>query len=266
MIHQTALVHPKARIGDHVSIGPYAVIEEDVEIGNECEIGPHALLASGTRLGARCRIFKGASVGTQPQDLKFGGEKTLLSIGEETTVREFVTLNRGTKATGATIIGSHCLFMACSHVGHDCRVGDYFVATNHVNLAGHVTIGNHVRAAGVCSIVQFLHVGDHSFIGAYALVKKDVVPFAMVAPSPLRIVGINKVGLQRFGFDENRRRLIRRAYKILFRSELPMQEALVRLETEFPGNSDIASIISLAKTTKYGLVRMGNATDDEETG
>ncbi len=261
MIHPTAQVHPKAVIGDNVAIGPYTVIEEDVEIGGECEIGPHVLVASGTRVGKGCRIFKGASIGTIPQDLKFGGEKTFLFIGENTTIREFCTMNRGTKATGKSVVGNNCLFMAYTHVAHDCSVGNNVVMTNASHLAGHVHIGNYVRIAGVASIVQFLSVGDYSFIGAYSLVVKDVVPFAMVAPSPLRIAGINKVGLERSGFDEERRRQIRRAYKILFRSGLSKEEALQSLEADFPGNGDIASLTAFTRASK-GLVRMHESETD----
>jgi UDP-N-acetylglucosamine acyltransferase len=257
MIHPTAIIHSKAIIGDRVSVGPYTVVEEDVEIGDECEIGPHVLLASGTRIGKDCRVFKGASLGTIPQDLKFGGEKTFLIIGQNTTIREFCTMNRGTKATGKTVVGDQCLFMAYSHVAHDCRIGNHVVVTNSSSFAGHVHIGNYVRMAGVASIVQFLSVGDYSFIGAYSLVVKNVVPFAMVAPQPLRIVGINKVGLERLGFDEERRRVIKRAYKILFRSNLPLDEALSHLESDFSNNPDITSIITLARTSKQGLVGMG---------
>jgi UDP-N-acetylglucosamine acyltransferase len=263
MIHPTAIIHPKAVIGDNASIGPYTIVEEDVEIGGDCEIGPHVLVASGTRMGKGCKIFKGASLGTVPQDLKFGGEKTFLSIGENTTIREFCTMNRGTKATGKTVIGSQCLFMAYSHVAHDCRVGNNVIMTNVSHLAGHVHVGNHVRVAGMASVVQFLSVGDYSFIGAYSLVVKDVVPFAMVAPAPLRIVGINKIGLERSGFDEERRRSIRRAYKILFRSGQPLDEALCHLEADFPGNSDIAALIAFSRASKCGLVRMGGTAFKE---
>ncbi len=264
MLHPTALIHSGARIGADVTVGPYTVIEEDVEINDECEIGPHVVIASGTRLGKGCRIFKGASLGTVPQDLKFGGEKTFLTIGSHTIIREFCTLNRATNATKETRVGSHCMLMAYCHVAHDCRIGDYFIAANLLSLAGHVTIGNYVRTGGSASVIQFLHIGDYSFLGAHSLIKQDIVPFALVAPEPLRIAGINKVGLERAGFDEQRRRLIRRAYKILFRSGLPKSEALARLKSDFPDNTDVASIIALARTSKRGLVGMGRTSVENE--
>jgi UDP-N-acetylglucosamine acyltransferase len=255
-IHPSAIVHANASIGLDVRIGPYAIVEDDVVIGDGCEIGPYAMIASGTRLGKQCRVFNGAALGNVPQDLKFGGEKTILKIGDHTTIREFCTLNRGTKATGETVLGSHCLLMAYCHVAHDCHIGDYCIAANSVNLAGHVTIGNHVNLGGIAAVVQFRTVGDHGFIGAYSLIVKDVVPFAKVGAAPLRIVGINKVGLERSGFDEDRRRRISRAYKVLFRSGLTCQEAIARLALDFPDDSDVESIIVFAKKSAYGLLRM----------
>jgi len=262
-IHPTALVAPGAVIGENTVVGPYAVVEDDVVIGDECTIGSHALIASGTRMGRGCRIFHGSSLGTEPQDLKFGGEKTFLKIGDFTTIREFCMLNRGTHATGETVIGSNCLLMAYSHIGHDCRVGDNLVAANGFNLAGHVTIGNHVNAGGIVAVVQFRCVGDYAFLGAYSLINQDVVPFASVAAAPLRVIGINKVGLQRKGFSEQRRRTILRAYKILFRSGLTLSNALAGLEQEYPDNADVASIIAFAKSSTHGLVRMPEIIDTE---
>lgn len=260
-IHPSAIVHAKAHIGMNVGIGPFSIIEEDVIIGDGCEIGPYVMVASGARLGKECKVFNGASLGTIPQDLKFGKEKTLLKIGDHTTIREFCTLNRGTKATGETVLGSHCLLMAYCHIAHDCHVGDYFIAANAVNLAGHVTIGNFVNSGGIAAVVQFRSIGDHSFIGAFSLIVKDVVPFSKVAPDPMRIVGINKVGLERSGFDEERRRQIRRAYKVLFRSGLTCHDAVARLKRDFPGNSDVGKIIAFAQKSTYGLLRMGDSED-----
>ena len=266
-IHPTAVIHPGAGLGADVRIGPYTIVEADVEIGAGCTIGPSVVIASGTRMGKGCQVFQGASVGAIPQDLKFSGEKTLLRIGEHTTIREFCTLNRGTKAKGETVVGSHCHLMAYCHIAHDCQVGDYFVAANYSALAGHVTIGNHVRAGGVTAVVQFCQVGDHSFLGAYSLITKDVVPFALVAPGPVRIVGINKIGLERDGFDEPRRREIRRAYQILFRRGLTCDNALRTLQAEFPQNNDVASIVAFAAQSKRSLLRMRReASDDESEG
>jgi UDP-N-acetylglucosamine acyltransferase len=265
VIHPSAIVDKSAIIGSDVRIGPYSVVESDVEIGDGCDIGPHVLLNAGTRMGKGCRIFKGASLGAVPQDLKFGGEKTLLRIGDNTTVREFCTLNRGTKETGETVIGSNCLFMAYCHVGHDCRIGNNLIAANCMNLAGHVEIGKNVNVGGMSAVVQFRRIGDYSHITAFSLIKKDVAPFAMIAPGPMRLIGINRIGLARAGFDHARRDIIKRAYRILFRSMLTTGEALARLSSEFPDSSDVQSLITFVKTSKRGLHRVREATAEAES-
>jgi UDP-N-acetylglucosamine acyltransferase len=264
VIHPSAIVDKKASIGADVKIGPYTIIDDDVVIGDTCEIDSHVHIKSGSRLGAGCRVFKGAVLGEVPQDLKFGGEKTLLRIGDNVTIREFCTMNRGTKATGETVIGSNCLFMAYCHVGHDCRIGDRCIAANCVNLAGHVEIGKNVNIGGMCAVVQFRKIGDYSHITALSLIKKDVAPFAMVAPGPMRVIGINRIGLMRAGFDSERRRIIKRAYRVLFRMGLTKGDALSRLSAEFPGNNDVASILSFVKASTRGLLRMRNQTADAE--
>ncbi len=265
-IHPTALVDKDASLGADVSVGPYSVIEEGVVIGDRCEIGSHVSICGGTRLGAGCRVFKGANLGDIPQDLKFGGEKTLLRIGENCTIREFCTLNRGTKATGETVVGSNCLLMAYCHVAHDCRIGDHLIAANTLNLAGHVEIGHHVNVGGICAVVQFRKIGDYCHLGAYSLIVKDVVPFSITAPGPLRIVGINRIGLARAGFSEERRRTIKRAYKILFRNGLTVTEACARLAADFTGDADVENIIAFVKGSTRGLIRMREAAEAEEEG
>jgi UDP-N-acetylglucosamine acyltransferase len=257
VIHPTAIIDKSASVGVDAAIGPYTVVEGDVVIGDRCEIGPHVLIAAGTRLGHECRVFKGASLGTVPQDLKFSGEKTLLTIGDKCTIREFCMFNRGTKATGKTIIGSNCFFMAYCHVAHDCRIGDNLVAANALQVAGHVEIGMGVNIGGVCAITQFRKVGDYCHLSAYSLIIKDIVPFAITAPGPMRIVGINRIGLSRAGFSEERRRIIKRAYKTLFRTGLTTAEACDRLAADFSGTPDIQTMIDFIKGSTRGLLRMG---------
>jgi UDP-N-acetylglucosamine acyltransferase len=264
VIHPTALVHKDAVVGADVSIGPYSIVEDDAVIGDRCEIGSHVSICGGTRLGAGSRVFKGAVLGEIPQDLKFGGEKSLLRIGENATIREFCTLNRGTKATGETVIGSNCLLMAYCHVAHDCRIGDYLVAANTLNLAGHVELGHHVNIGGTCAITQFRKVGDYVHLAAYSIIIKDVVPFAITAPSPMRVAGINRVGLLRAGFSEDRRRNIKRAYKILFRSGLTATEACARLAADFTGDADIENVIAFVKRSAKGLLRMREQGQEDE--
>lgn len=264
VIHPTAIIDKSAIIGADAAIGPYTVVEGNVVVGDRCSIGPHVLIAAGTRLGKECRVFHGASLGTVPQDLKFSGETTLLIIGDNCTIREFCMFNRGTKATGETVIGANCLFMAYCHVAHDCRIGDNLIAANTLNLAGHVEIGSGVNIGGTCAVTQFRKIGDLCHLSAYSLIIKDVVPFAITAPDPMRVVGINRIGLARAGFSEERRRMIKRAYKILFRSGLTAAESCARLSADFSGDKDVETIIAFAKRSTRGLLRMAEREEAEK--
>jgi UDP-N-acetylglucosamine acyltransferase len=257
-IHPTAIIDPAAKLGVDVVVGPYAVIEANVEIGDRTAIGSHAMVAWGTRMGAGCRIFNSASVGTIPQDLKFAGEETTLEIGDNTMIREFCTINRGTVAAGKTVIGSNCTLLAYCHVAHDCLVGNNVVASNSMTLAGHVTVGNDVTFGGFVGVHQFCRIGDFAFIQSYTRVLRDVITFAMCGGDPAkpRIAGINKVGLERRGYDEARRTKIKRAYKILFRQNLTIEQALPVLSEQFPCDEDIAAILSFIRGSRHGIIRM----------
>lgn len=255
-IHPTAIIAPGTEIGTGTKIGPYAVIEDDVTIGNDSEIGPHAIIGEGTRIGNKTRIFPGAAIGLIPQDKKFVGEKTYTIIGNNTLIREYVTINRGSSANGETRIGDNCWIMAYCHIAHDCIIGNDVTISNSLAMAGHVTIGNHVTIGGVCSFHQFSRVGDYVFIQATSYITQDILPFALTGADPLRIVDINKIGLERHGFSEKRRRDIKRAYKILFRENLTMDDAISRLNNDFPGNDDISSIIDFLRTGSRGVMRM----------
>jgi UDP-N-acetylglucosamine acyltransferase len=257
-IHPTAIIAAGATIGAEADIGPYAVIEDDVVIGERCRIGSHALIAAGTRLGTGCRIFNGASVGTVPQDLKFEGEYSTLTIGDNTIVREFCTINRGTKAAGATVIGKNCALLAYCHVAHDCVIGDNVVVSNNLAMGGHVVVGNNVGIGGLVIIHQFCRIGDNAFIAGGVRILKDVVPFAMCGgdPGDPRIFGINTIGLERHGFDTDRRMKLKRAFRVLFRQGLTVADALDELPLAFPGDSDIQQLIAFIKTTQRGIIRM----------
>jgi UDP-N-acetylglucosamine acyltransferase len=257
-IHPTAIVDPAASLGGNVTVGPYAVIEGNVSIGDDSVIGSHALIAWGTRLGSACRVFYGASVGTIPQDLKFAGEETTLEIGNNVVIREFCSLNRGTKAAGKTVVGDNCVLLAYCHVAHDCVLGSGVIASNNMGLAGHVEVGNFVGLGAYALFHQFCHVGDHAFVQAGCRMGKDVVPFALCGGDPHdpRIVGINKVGLERRGFDEERRAKIKRAYRLLFRKGLTQEEALPALRETFPGDDDVAFLIDFVERSERGIVRM----------
>jgi UDP-N-acetylglucosamine acyltransferase len=263
VIHPTAVVDPKAKLGAGVLVGPYAIIESNVEIGDETAIGPHALVAWGTRMGKRCTVHHAATVGTIPQDLKFAGEETLCRIGDDNIIREYVSINRGTKASGETVIGNNCAILAYCHIGHDCIIGNNLIVSNNLAMAGHVIVGNHVTIGGVCSFHQFTHIGDHAFIGASSYINQDVVPFALTGADPIRVVGINKVGLERRGYSPERQRDIKRAYKILFRDKLTVEAAIIKMEESFPGNEDVKLLIEFVKKSTRGLLRMAETEKEE---
>jgi UDP-N-acetylglucosamine acyltransferase len=258
-IHPTAIIHPAARLGENVAIGPYTVVEENVTIGDGTSVGPHAIIGEYTVIGRQCRIFHGASVGLIPQDMKFKGEKTFLRIGDRTTIREFCTLNRGTAARGETVIGNDCLLLAYCHVAHDCVIGDHVVISNNLAMAGHIEVGNHVTIGGVCAFHQFVRIGDYAMIGAFSYVSQDVVPFALVGSDPVRVADVNKVKLERCGFSAERIQEIKRAFRTLFRGKLKLDEAIKSLAEEFTGNQDVECIIAFAKKSERGILRMKGA-------
>ena len=257
-IHPTAIVDSKSELGENVSIAPYAVIEGNVVIGDGTSIGSHAVVGWGSRLGRNCRVFNGASVGTIPQDLKFAGEKTVLEIGDNTIIREFCTLNRGTSAAGRTLVGSNCALLAYCHVAHDCVVGNNVVASNGLALAGHVEVGSHVTFGGYVTFHQFCRLGSYVMVGGFTGVNKDVPPFMLVrGPSTVR--GVNLVGLRRGGFSREIIKEINEAYSIFFKSELTTGEALKRIRQTLhsPETEEFASFIESSKRgiCKYRYTR-----------
>jgi UDP-N-acetylglucosamine acyltransferase len=257
-IHPTAIIDPQASLGENVEIGPFAFIEKNSRIGDGSRIGSHAHIGENTSIGKNCTVFHGAVLGSIAQDLKYRGEEVWLEIGDNNIFREYCTVNRGTIASGKTVIGNNCAFLSYCHVAHDCVVGDNLIASNNLNLAGHVTIGNNVGFGGVSAVHQFCRVGNFAYIGSYSKVTKDIIPFALMGEDngDLRIAGINKVGLERSGFDEQRRRKIIQAYRILFKESPTVQEALIRLKEQYPGDEDIGCMISFIKTSERGIIRM----------
>ncbi len=225
-IHPTAIIDPSVELAEDVEVGPYTVIGPKVQVGPGTVIGPHVFIYKNTRIGRECVIWNGAALGGDSQDLKFKGQVTYLEIGDRTTIREFATLNRATTEESATRLGSDCLIMAYSHIAHDCVVGSNVILSNAVNMAGHVTIGDHATISGLTCIHQFVQVGMHSFIGGGSRVPKDVPPFLMAVGNPIVLNGLNTVGLQRKGFSEEVRLELKRAYKIFFRSQYNISQAL----------------------------------------
>lgn len=254
-IHPTALVDKNAQLGENISIGPFAVIEADVVIGDDSSIGPQVYVADGARIGRKCAIHKGAVVATLPQDLKFGGEKTLFEIGDETVIREFCTLNRGTLAHGKSSIGRQCLLMAYSHVAHDCTVGDHVIMANGVQLGGHVTIEDWAIIGGMTPVHQFCKVGQHCMIGGGFRVIQDVPPYILASEEPLRYCGLNSVGLRRRGFSEETTLLLKRAYRFLYRSGLNVSQAVARIKAEVTPIAEVQHMIAFIESSDRGILR-----------
>ncbi|MCD6376026.1 MAG: acyl-ACP--UDP-N-acetylglucosamine O-acyltransferase [Caldisericaceae bacterium] len=254
-IHPTAVVHPEAKLGVEVKIGPYAIIEKEVSIGDGSQIGPHAVIASGATLGKNCRVFKGAVIATEPQDLKFSNEKTFVEIGDNTTIREFATVNRATSHSYYTRVGSNCLLMAYSHVAHDCQIGNFCTIANSVNMAGHVIIGDYVGIGGLTAIHQFVHIGDYSFIGGGLRVSQDVPPYILAAGEPIRFAGLNAVGLRRRGFTREQLNLLKQAYHIVYRENLKLKEAIQKIEQTLEQTAEIQKIVEFLKQSERGIIR-----------
>jgi UDP-N-acetylglucosamine acyltransferase len=255
-VHPTAVIHPGARLHPTVQLGPYAVIGPNVELGAGTTVGPHSVIEGRTRIGERNRVFQFASVGAQPQDLKYAGEDSELHIGDENLIREFTTLHKGTAGGGGvTRIGNGNLFMAYSHVAHDCQVGNDSVFANSATLGGHVEIGDHVILGGLAAVHQFTRIGRHAFVAGGSMVVMDVPPYCTAQGDRAELVGINSVGLARHGFSEEQIGQIKDAYRVLFRSKLPLDEALERLRTDFGGSPEIEVLLAFVASSKRGLTR-----------
>jgi UDP-N-acetylglucosamine acyltransferase len=252
--HPTAVVHPGARLAEGVRVGPYAVIGEHVVLGRDTVVEAQAMVDGHTTIGERCRIFPFASIGLEPQDLKFRGEPSTLEIGDENVFREFVTIHRGTAAgAGRTVIGQGNLFMAYVHIAHDCVVGSRVIFANGASLAGHVLVEDHATIGAFSGIHQFCRVGTYAFIGAYTVVPKDVLPFSLTVGNRARLHGVNTVGLLRRGFDRERVRALRQAFRVLHQRKLNVSQALAQLEADSP-NADVRLLIDFVRSSKRGVV------------
>ncbi|MBK7287617.1 MAG: acyl-ACP--UDP-N-acetylglucosamine O-acyltransferase [Flavobacteriales bacterium] len=254
-ISKLASVHPDARIGKDVVIEPFTAVAGDVTIGDGTWIGPNATIMDGARIGARCRIFPGAVVSAIPQDLKFVGERTTAELGDNTTVRECVTINRGTADRQRTAVGSNCLLMAYVHLAHDCLIGDHVVIANSVNLAGHVTIDDWAILEGNVAVQQFIHIGAHSFVAGASLVRKNVPPFVKAAREPLSFVGVNVVGLRRRGFADDAVARIEDIYREIFVRNTNLERAVQNVEQQFTVSPERALIIEFIRSSPKGIMR-----------
>ncbi len=248
-------IHPEAKIGKGVVIEPFATIHRDVEIGDGTWIGPYVTIMDGARIGKNCKIFPGAVISAIPQDLKFKGEVTTAEIGDNTTLRESVTINRGTVDKFKTSIGSNCLLMAYVHVGHDSIIGNNCILGNVVQLAGHVQIEDYAIFGGSCSVQQFSKIGAHAYIGGGSLVRKDVPPYTKAAREPLAYAGINSVGLRRRGFDSEKITEIQEIYRFIFMKGLNNSTALELIEQELPASPERDYIIQFIKASDQGIMK-----------
>lgn len=257
MIHPTAIVDPKAVIGEGVEIGPYAVIEKEVIVGHGTKIGSHAFIGEGTQIGRNCKIYQFASVGEAPQALAYKGEKTLLVMGDQNIVREFVTLHRGTvQGAGKTVIGNGNFFMAYSHVAHDCQIGNQVVLANAATLAGHIAIEDYAIIGGLAAVHQFCRIGKHAFISGLTGVTLDVPPYMLASGSRAKLFGLNTVGLKRHRFSEQAIRSIKKAYRIIFRSNLTLEKALKMVkEDEISRLSEVQYLLNFIEHSKRGISR-----------
>ncbi len=250
-----AYIHPGAKIARNVVVEPFTTIHNNVIIESGTWIGSNVTIMEGARIGKNCRIFPGAVISAIPQDLKFEGEDSLTVIGDNTTIRECVTVNRGTNATGKTIIGSNCIIMATAHIAHDCYIGDYAIIVNGVALGGHVTVGNYAIIGGLAAVHQFIHIGEHAMISGGSLVRKDVPPFTKAAKEPLSYIGINSIGLRRRGYSTEKIKEIQDIYRILYQKNYNTTQALEKIEAEMEATAERDDIITFIRNSQRGIMK-----------
>lgn len=255
MIHPLSSVHPEANIGAGTVVEAFSVISQDVIIGEGTWIGPHVTIFDGARIGKNCKIFPGAVISAVPQDLKYQGEQTIVEIGDNTVIRECVTINKGTNSSGKTLLGNDCLIMAYTHVAHDCRIGNHVILVNSVGLAGEIEIGDYAILGGLTAVHQFVHIGAHTMIQGASKVGKDVPPFVMAGREPLRFEGLNVIGLRRRGFSEELIEQIHEIYRYVYQRGYNVSQALERIENDLTGNGERDMIVTFIRESKRGIIK-----------
>ena len=254
VVHPTAIVSPEAELGPDVEVGPFAIVGPAVTVGARCRIAPRAILEQNVRLGADCRVGIGSILGGPPQDLKYAGEETWVEIGDGTIVREYCTINRGTTQSRRTSLGKGCLVMTYVHVAHDCHIGDRVILANGVQLAGHVTIDQCATISGLTPVHQFVKIGAYAFVGGMSRVTKDVPPYTKAVGSPMKLYGLNAVGLQRHGFSAEAIAELKKAYRLFFRSGLNISQALDRARTELTQLPEVTSFLQFVEESGRGVL------------
>jgi len=255
MIHPHTYIHPNAKLATNVKVDPFSVIHQNVEIGEGTWIGSNVTIMEGARIGKNCRIFPGAVIAAIPQDLKFDGESTTVEIGDNTTIREFVTINRGSKDRWTTKVGNNCLIMAYSHIAHDCLIGNNCIMSNNTQIAGHVVIGDFAIIGGMCAIHQFVAIGQHTFISGGSLVSKDVPPYIKAGRTPLSYAGVNSVGLKRRGFSLDRINQILDIYRIIFNKGMNTSQSLNFIEEEITATDERDEIVTFIRESGRGIIK-----------
>lgn len=255
MISTLASIHPGARLGNDVTIEPFAVIHDNVVIGDGTHIMSHALVMPFSRIGKGCRIFPGAVIGAVPQDLKYAGEETTAEVGDYTTIRECATVNRGTKDKWKTVVGSHCLLMAYAHVAHDCVVSDHVILANAVQLAGHVEVGEYAIIGGLAGAHQFTRIGAHTYVAGHTVIRKDVPPYVKAAREPMSYMGLNIVGLQRRAFSQEKIDSIAQIYHLLFVGSHSIANGIEKIKDKVPESETKTEILQFIASSRTGVIK-----------
>ena len=254
MIHRTALIDPTAQLGQDVAVGPYAIVGPKVTVGDRTTIAAHAVLERNVRVGAGVRIGYGTILGNDPQDLKYKGEETWVEIGDDTIIREYCTINRGTTATHKTSVGARCFIMTYVHFAHDCVIGNDVIVANSVQMAGHVTVHDKAIISGLTPIHQFVRIGTYAFVGGGSRVNQDVPPFTKAVGNPVHLYGLNSVGLQRAGFSAETKLALKRAYRLLFNSDHTVSQGIARTRAELPAVPEVETFLRFIEESQRGVL------------
>lgn len=254
MIHRTALVDPSAQLAADVAVGPYAIIGPRVTVGEGCTIAAHAVLERDVRLGAGVRVGYGSIIGGEPQDLKYKGEETWVEVGDGTVIRDYCTINRGTPATSRTTVGQRCFIMTYVHIAHDCVIGNDVILANGIQMAGHVSVDDRAIISGLTPIHQFVRIGTFAFVGGASRVNQDVPPYTKAVGNPIRLYGLNSVGLHRAGFSAEAKLAIKRAYRLLFNSDLTVTQGIARARRELPAVPEVETFLRFIEASQRGVL------------
>ena len=254
MIHRTALIDPTAELGADVTVGPYAIVGPRVTVGERSQIAGHAVIERNTRVGDGVKIGYGTVIGNDPQDLKYKGEETWVEIGEGTIIREYCTINRGSTVTGKTTVGARCFLMTYVHIAHDCVVGSDVIMANGVQMAGHVTVDDRAIISGLVPIHQFVRIGTYAFVGGASRVNQDVPPYTKAAGNPVHLYGLNSVGLQRAGFSPELKLALKRAYRLVFNSDLTVSQGIARARVELPQVAEVETFLRFIEASQRGVM------------